>query len=277
MPTLWAHTGEELLWSGGSHLEQRDDERYFFDSKRRTDRPHYVLQLTLSGEGVYERDGARSVLGPGAAFLDRIPGDFRYGFRPGARSPYEYVFAIFMGSVAERLCKSINDELGHVLVFGPGSPVEAMLRALAHQHQAGLLRDRYLVSGSLYQLLMTAISTAKLHQLATSPLLSRAIAIVHERSRDPGFDVQSLAQRLKCSREYLTRQFRERTGVSAGEYIAQHRLRHAANLLRQSDHKLEIIARGSGFGSASYFCRVFRQRYGMTPDAFRRTPWLAVE
>lgn len=140
-----------------------------------------------------------------------------------------------------------------------------------------MLRDRYLVSGSLYQLLMTAISTAKLRELSTSPLLYRAITIVHQRSGDPLFDVQSLAQRLACSREYLTRQFRERTGVSAGEYISQHRLRHAAQLLRQTEQNLATIARASGFGSASYFCRVFRKRYGMTPAMFRKTPWLAVE
>jgi AraC-like DNA-binding protein len=277
LPTLWARTGEDLLWTGGSHHEVHADERYFFDSTKRADRPHYVLQLTLSGEGFYEREGNRSVLGPGTALLDRIPGDFRYGFLPGARAPYEHVFSIFSGATAERLCKSIHDELGHVLVLGPGSPVESMMLALAHQHEAGLLRDRYLVSGSLYQLVMTVISTAKLHQLATSPLLHRAIAIVHERSRDSGFGVQSLAGILSCSREHLTRQFRETTGVSAGEYIAQHRLGRSATLLRQTEDKLESIAQASGFGSATYFCRAFRRRYGITPAAFRRTPWLAVE
>jgi len=179
--------------------------------------------------------------------------------------------------MTERLCRSIHDELGHVLVLGRGSQVESMLLALAHQHEAGLLRDRYLTSGSLYQLLMTVISTVKLHQLATSPLIHRAIAIVHERSRDRGFDVQSLARKLSCSREHLTRQFRETTGVSAGEYIAQHRLGRSATLLRQTADNLESIARASGFGSANYFCRAFRKRYGLTPDAFRRTPWLAVE
>jgi AraC-like DNA-binding protein len=275
-PTLWARTGEDLLWTGGSHHEVRPDERYLFDSSKRADRPHYVLQLTISGEGFYERDGNRSVLGPGMAFLDRIPGEFRYGFLPGARAPYEYVFAIFSGAMAERLCKSIHDELGHVLVLGPGSQIEMMLLALVHQHEAGHLRDRYLVSGNLYQLLMTLISTVKLHQLATSPLLYRAIAIVEEGSYNPGFGVQLLARRLSCSREHLTRQFRETTGVSAGEYIAQHRLGRSAVLLRQTEDKLESIARASGFGSASYFCRAFRKRYGITPDAFRRTPWLAM-
>jgi AraC-like DNA-binding protein len=277
VPTLWARTDEDLLWTGGSHHEVHPDERYFFDSRKRSDRPHYVLQLTLSGEGFYERDGNRSVLGPGTAFLDLIPGDFRYGFLPGARAPYEHVFALFSGAMAERVCRSIHDELGHVLVLGPGSPVESMMLALAHQHEAGLLRDRYLVSGSLYQLLMTAISTVKLQKLETSPLLHRAISIVHGRSRDPRFDVQSLAETLSCSREHLTRQFRETTGVSAREYLAQHRLRRSAALLRQTDDKLESIARASGFGSANYFCRVFRERYGITPAVFRRTPWLAVE
>jgi AraC-like DNA-binding protein len=275
LPTLWARTGEDLLWTGGGRHEIRRDETYFHDASTRADRPHYVLQLTLSGEGFYEREGVRAVLGKGTAFFDRIPGDFRYGFLPGARAAYEQVFVSFSGAACERLCQSIQAELGRVLAFGPKSPVESMMLAFAHQHEAGLLRDRYLVSGSLYQLLMTLISTLKLRQLATSPLLSRAIAMVDERSHDPSLDVQTVAARLSCSREHLTRQFRETTGVSAGEYIAQHRLGRGAVLLRTTSDKLEAIARHSGFASASYFCRAFKKRYGITPGELRQTPWLA--
>jgi AraC family transcriptional regulator, arabinose operon regulatory protein len=275
--SLWTRTGEDLLWTGGCYRDAVSNEPYVWDSSVRGDRPHYVLQLTLSGEGFYERGGVTRVLGPGAALLDRIPGDFRYGFLPRAAAPYEFVFVTFSGPTAERICAGITEELGHVLELGRGSAAESMMLTLAHQFKEGHLHDRYLVSGGLYQLLMTVVSTVKMRGLATSPLLSRAIAAVDEGSCDSRFDVQSLARALACSREHLTRQFRGATGVSAAEYIAQHRLRRSAALLRRSDDKLDSIARASGFGSASHFCRAFRKRYGVTPGTFRRTPWLALE
>jgi len=274
--TLWVRTSEDLFWIGGAGHETRDAS-YFFDSRTRTDRPHYVLQLTLAGEGYYERNRIRTLLKPGMAFLDMIPGDFRYGSPPGARLAYEQVFVSFTGPACEAICRRITDEFGHILTLGRKSSVETMMLALAHQHASGTLRDRYIISGNLYQLLMTVISTLKSSQLATSPLLHQAIGLVHDHWHEHAFNVQKVAHRLSCSREHLTRQFREATGVSAGDYITQHRLGMSASLLRQTDHKLEVIAHQCGFASANYFCRAFRKRYGITPAQFRRTPWLVTE
>jgi two-component system response regulator YesN len=133
------------------------------------------------------------------------------------------------------------------------------------------------VSGQLYQLLMAVFSAMKATQLRTSPLLGNAVEMIDRRSVDHRFNVMTLARELDCSREHITRQFRDATGVSAGDYITQHRLGMAARLLRHSDVKLTVVAGQSGFASANYLCRAFRKRYGITPAQFRRTPWVVTE
>ena len=275
--SLWAKTDEPLLRIGSAAHEIHNDARYLWDSHVRADHSHHVLQFTISGACFYERGGNRRLVTAGMAFLDRIPGEFVYGYPPERHDPYEHVFIGITGQAAHVTCLRITKEFGHILNLGSQSAVQSMMLSIAHQHIAGTLRDRYQISGQLYHLLMAVLSALKATHLTTSPLLSEAIAMIDVRSSDYHFNVTSLAKLIGYSREHITRQFREATGVSAGDYITQHRLGRATGILRRSDEKLEAVAGHSGFASANYLCRAFRKRYGITPDQFRKNPWIVTE
>ena len=146
--------------------------------------------------------------------------------------------------------------------------------AIAHQHAAGTLKDRYLISAQLYQLLMTTFSSLTAARLSSASRLGAAMSLVHEHGHDPNFNVTELARRLHCSREHLTRQFSQTVGVTPLDYLLHHRLRQAMQELRSDDDKLENLARRCGFSSANYLCRAFRRRFGVTPAVFRRNPGL---
>ena len=97
-----------------------------------------------------------------------------------------------------------------------------------------------------------------------------------EQGRRAEFQIEMLSAQLDCSREHLSRQFRIATGVSPSDYLIQHRLRLAAREIRANGDKLELVARRTGFSSANYLCRAFRQRFGITPAQFRARPQMAI-
>ncbi len=264
----WVRTGEPLLWLMGAGRERRGDAAYFYDAGKRGDRLNWVLQLTLGGAGFFERQGRRVLLTEGMAFLHTIPGDFRYGYPVERKDPYELVF-VNMGGEAGRWCERIVAAHGHVLRFGKGLGVGPLMLNIVQQRE-GALRDRYLASAQLYQLLMTVVSSLSAARLAMEPLVRRALELIGLHAPEHGFDVRMLAARLGCSREHLARQFRAAMGVSPSDYILQQRLRIGAEGLRAGVEKLETIARGAGFAGANYFVRAFRQRVGVTPAEFRR-------
>ena len=68
----------------------------------------------------------------------------------------------------------------------------------------------------------------------------------------------------------LCRYFRERTGKTPFEYLAEMRIGHAVRLLKHSDLTCSQIAYESGFNSYALFVRQFRRITGMTPDRYRR-------
>lgn len=63
--------------------------------------------------------------------------------------------------------------------------------------------------------------------------------------------------------------FREYTGVSFVDYVAEQRLHYAEVLLGNPQLNITDAALQAGFGSISTFNRIFKQKKGCTPSEFR--------
>ena len=66
-------------------------------------------------------------------------------------------------------------------------------------------------------------------------------------------------------------------GCSPSEYLTELRLRRAATLLVSTNLSVSEIALEVGYLSLSHFSRVFRERFGKTPRAFRNAPSWSIE
>jgi len=261
-----------LLRLRGAGHEVQTDARYVFDCATRIDVPQLTIQLTLAGACFYEDQKlGRRLVEVGAAFSNVIPSSFRYGYPPEAKVAYEHVFVSMSGPAAFEWHRRINDDFGAILDLGPAASLALVPQMLeiAHAHSRGDLPDRYVQSSRLYQILMTIYSVMRTREVQTRPRVTQALNIINLQASDPAFSIEQLADILDCSREHLTREFRAATGQSPLGYLNEHRLRHAARLLRADDTKLDVIARASGFSGANYFCRAFRKRTGVSPGEFR--------
>ena len=68
---------------------------------------------------------------------------------------------------------------------------------------------------------------------------------------------------------YLSRVFKERTGITIGDHINQVRQHRAEDLLVNSQLSVLEISREMGFATDNYFCRWFRKRTGISPQRYR--------
>lgn len=82
--------------------------------------------------------------------------------------------------------------------------------------------------------------------------------------------IDDVADYIGKSRSYITRKFREETGMSVTEYIIQSKIRDAKRLLRYSEKKLSEISCYLNFSSQAYFQTVFKKVTGFTPNEYRR-------
>lgn len=93
----------------------------------------------------------------------------------------------------------------------------------------------------------------------------------HEWWRDPDLDLAGLARRLGTNTAYLSRGLNEGLGLGFAEAINELRVEHVAARLRDgADGDILTLAIDAGFGSKATFNRVFKERFGVTPSAYRR-------
>lgn len=106
-------------------------------------------------------------------------------------------------------------------------------------------------------------------KLATRDPLVRRALLAMQQTIDTPLTVTALAGRLGVSRRKLERRFSQHLGTSPSEAGMMLRLTHAEWLLSRSELTITQVAQDTGFTDGSHFNRVFRQRYGMTPQSWR--------
>lgn len=84
------------------------------------------------------------------------------------------------------------------------------------------------------------------------------------------FKIEDAARYAGLSVSRSVNLFKEHTGKTMMEYAAEIRLSAALERMKYTSMKLDQIAENCGFGEYSYFHKVFKQRYGISPGAFRK-------
>jgi len=98
--------------------------------------------------------------------------------------------------------------------------------------------------------------------------LDRVIAYIHKNYKNPIRRVQ-LARLAAMSEANFYRVFHRILGCSPVQYLLDIRLKHAEELLRNSNAALPEIALRTGFSDSNYFGLVFKRRYGISPHQYR--------
>ena len=81
--------------------------------------------------------------------------------------------------------------------------------------------------------------------------------------------VEQLAKQANICKRECQRDFKKVLGLTPTQYFEQYRLAMSLRLLTESSCSIIEIADQCGFQSPSYFTKLFREKYGVTPTAFR--------
>lgn len=91
---------------------------------------------------------------------------------------------------------------------------------------------------------------------------------VEQHYRDAS--LQELAEMLNCSESALSRQIRRLTGETFTGLVQERRFERAKRLLEETMLPVSDIAAAVGYENFSYFYRCFRQRFGCSPNRYRK-------
>lgn len=255
----------------------------------------WLFTWTTGGRGRLRHGGAEAGAGEGdlVVLAPGVPHD--YGVEQGARHwefwwvhcqarpswrswlrPYDtgeglYVVTPTPTAVHGRVEAAFRRMLADARWTGTDAPPD-MARgdgsvAVAHGSAA-----RELALCSLEEVVLLTAGPARTPQTrpGTDARVRRAQALIAADPAAP-HTVRSLAGHVALSPSRFAHLFTQQSGQSPMRALREARLRHAARLLESSDLSVERVAAASGYASPFHFNRVFRQRYGMPPGAYRST------
>ena len=99
-------------------------------------------------------------------------------------------------------------------------------------------------------------------------VLSPAMDMIDARCLAGDVRVSELAGCCGISESYLKKLFLRRFGLTPKSYITEKRMKYAAELLASKQYSVQEVSDMTGYESASYFVRVFKGHFGMTPGEY---------
>lgn len=82
--------------------------------------------------------------------------------------------------------------------------------------------------------------------------------------------IEELSRQFHINTTTLKESFKQVYGSSIAAHVNQHRMEHAAKLLRSSDKSILDIAQSVGFQSQSRFTSSFKKEFGILPSEYRK-------
>ncbi|MDD6039385.1 MAG: 2-isopropylmalate synthase [bacterium] len=81
--------------------------------------------------------------------------------------------------------------------------------------------------------------------------------------------LSDVAGQFGLSEPYVSKYFKEKAGITFGEYVLQIRMKKAKTLLKSSSMTIESIAENVGYPNVEHFSRMFKKKFGMSPLQYR--------
>lgn len=229
-------------------------------------RDHFLIHYILSGRGHCQVGEDQWELGAGDAFLVRPEETAHY--QAAEEDPWEYYWVGFSGPGAPILLAATVFAAGAVARPQAGDRLRQALLEIYKARGAGY-SSAVRMAGYLQAALGLLMESEPLKPEDTLADYARRGAQYIQRNYSRPIGVEEVAREVRVSRSHLYRAFRTIYGCSPSEYLIRCRLQRARQLLSATGLPVGAVAASAGFEDPLYFSRLFRQRTGKSPSAWR--------
>lgn len=172
----------------------------------------------------------------------------------------------------------VSDPAIEMIVLNPGIPIQAEILQMIRQafeyseqewgYELKLRESLTHIWVMLFDLARPLMETQKDINLSNDQI-KMMMVYIHEHYGEH-IAVEELAKVAHISKRACFRLFQEKLHMTPVEYITAYRLQTACQLLTTGNQPITEIANQCGLGSSSYFGKIFREKYGLTPLEYRR-------
>ena len=158
-------------------------------------------------------------------------------------------------------------------LFGGTATVDDSLAAYAEELPVAYDEDGTFLTDELERRLVGILFRISEASSARKRSERNVIAeILHyiDQHLDEDLSLFTVAGRFYLSREYISRRFKQETGVTLSEYVERLRIDKAKVLLGNPQIRVADIAAMVGYEDEKYFSKVFKKQTGSSPRQYRK-------
>ncbi|MCQ6560639.1 helix-turn-helix transcriptional regulator [Paenibacillus mendelii] len=237
----------------------------------------YELEFIVEGEGEHLLNGQSYPLAKGYLFLV-TPSDFHeiIPAKDKALKLYNVKFSEEMLSDSLRNLLFVNRECFMACFEDAGfDRMNAEFVRLIEESANREIGSELLMRGGLERILidlLRAVADGRQERTSskTDSLIQEALIYIHHHYREP-LTLEKVSAQSGLSPNYFSECFHKATGSSFRSYMQSLRLRAAMSLVSSSEISVTEICYNCGFNSYTHFIRAFKKKYGMAPNAFRKS------
>lgn len=231
-------------------------------------RPYYLIHYILEGKGQYSIDNINYRLSEGQGFL--IEPDCQTVYMSDANEPWKYIWIGFSGKEAGSIVSSLGLSMNQPIFRSEEKEklLGYVMNMLHHDHSS--TEDTFYTLGMMFLFLSTIAASNHdiLPEADGNAYVNQAISYIQNHITEPLL-IDEIARYVGLNRSYLSKLFTEHTGLSPLKYIQSFRLTKAKHLLESSTLSISGIAFSCGYQRPESLIKIFRQRYGISPAAYR--------
>ncbi|MDU0200486.1 MULTISPECIES: response regulator [Paenibacillus] len=135
-----------------------------------------------------------------------------------------------------------------------------------HNHRELMVKEQILIW--LQRMIKAYLTYARERRKSTSHDMIKTILSLVENEIDQEMTLHAVADRLYVNSSYLSRLFKQETGKAFSTYVMERKMERAKATLQEGVRVYDAAA-AVGYRDVSYFTRVFRKYWGVTPGEIR--------
>ncbi|MCL2068521.1 MAG: AraC family transcriptional regulator [Oscillospiraceae bacterium] len=219
-------------------------------------RGHYLLHYVFSGKGSMNVGGKQYPVTAGQ-ILCASP-FVQASYHADEKNPWHYGWVGFESGI------ELDFLFSRPVIDAPHT--RGVFHSICGCEHVHIAREFYICS-KIYELLSLLCGQNILPQEPAPSYILKAINYIESNYVQP-VSINRLAQSLNLDRSYFSIAFKRATGKSPQQYLVDHRLEKAAELMARHSYRPGEAGQSVGYPDIFNFSRMFKRRFGMSPTEY---------
>ncbi len=230
-------------------------------------RDHYLIHYILDGSGIFEVNNKTYNLHKGQGFL--ILPDIPSFYKADKCTPWKYAWIGFSGTKSEYYIANANLNINNPIFSSENDFITdcfCQMKSACNLSHASNIRVSALLQMAFSELIE---ENGRCNSNSNySEYIKQAINYI-QANINKNISVNEIADYLSLNRSYFSIMFKNELNVSPKEYIKNHKIGKACQLLNNTDLSIKEVAYSVGFNDPLYFSREFKKVMGYPPKKHR--------